>query len=41
MCLRAPAITAARPLNALLADWGRDALVPAALLPQVRRYGPG
>jgi len=40
-CLRAPAITAARPLNALLADWGRDVLVPAALLPRVRRYGPG
>jgi UDP-N-acetyl-alpha-D-muramoyl-L-alanyl-L-glutamate epimerase len=40
-CLRAPAITAARPLSALLADWGRDALVPAGLLPQVRRYGPG
>ena len=40
-CLRAPAVTAARPLSALLADWGRDALVPAALLPRVRRYGPG
>ena len=40
-CLRAPAVTAARPLSALLADWGRDALVPTALLPQVRRYGPG
>ena len=40
-CLRAPAVTAARPLSTLLADWGRDALVPAALLPRVRRYGPG
>jgi len=40
-CLRAPAVAAARPLSALLAGWGRDALVPAALLPEVRRYGPG
>jgi UDP-N-acetyl-alpha-D-muramoyl-L-alanyl-L-glutamate epimerase len=40
-CLRATAITAARPLTALLADWGRDDLVPAALLSHVRRYGPG
>jgi UDP-N-acetyl-alpha-D-muramoyl-L-alanyl-L-glutamate epimerase len=40
ICLRATAITAARPLAALLADWGRDDLVPAALLSQVRRYGP-
>ena len=38
-CLRAAAVTAARPLTALLADWGRDDLVPAALLSQVRRYG--
>jgi UDP-N-acetyl-alpha-D-muramoyl-L-alanyl-L-glutamate epimerase len=34
-CLRAPAVTAARPLAALLADWGRDDLVPAAFLGQV------
>ena len=38
-CLRAAAVTAARPLTALLANWGRDDLVPAALLSQVRRYG--
>ncbi len=31
-CLRDPAIAAARPLAALLADWGHDDLVPAALL---------
>jgi UDP-N-acetyl-alpha-D-muramoyl-L-alanyl-L-glutamate epimerase len=34
-CLRDPAIAAARPLTALLADWGHDDLVPAALLGQV------
>jgi UDP-N-acetyl-alpha-D-muramoyl-L-alanyl-L-glutamate epimerase len=36
-CLRDPAIAAARPLDALLASWGRDDLVPAALLDQVRK----
>jgi UDP-N-acetyl-alpha-D-muramoyl-L-alanyl-L-glutamate epimerase len=36
-CLRAPAIAAARPLGALLASWGRDDLVPAPLLDQVRK----
>jgi UDP-N-acetyl-alpha-D-muramoyl-L-alanyl-L-glutamate epimerase len=35
-CLADPAITTARPLSALLADWGRDDLVPAAILRQVR-----
>jgi hypothetical protein len=35
-CLRDPAVTAARPLAALLADWGPDDLVPAALLRPVR-----
>jgi UDP-N-acetyl-alpha-D-muramoyl-L-alanyl-L-glutamate epimerase len=40
-CLRSPAITSARPLGEILAGWGHDDLVPAALLRQVRRYGPG
>jgi len=40
-CLRSPAITTARPLSEILAGWGHDDLVPAALLRQVRRYGPG
>jgi hypothetical protein len=31
-CLRDPVIATARPLAALLADWGHDDLVPAALL---------
>ncbi len=31
-CLRDPAVATARPLAALLADWGHDDLVPAALL---------
>src|SRR5579863_176260 len=31
-CLRDPAVAAARPLAELLADWGHDDLVPAALL---------
>jgi UDP-N-acetyl-alpha-D-muramoyl-L-alanyl-L-glutamate epimerase len=35
-CLADPATAAARPLSALLADWGRDDLVPAAILRQVR-----
>jgi hypothetical protein len=35
-CLRAPAVLAARPLDALLAGWGRDDLVPPAILAQVR-----
>jgi hypothetical protein len=34
-CLRDPAIAGARPLAALLADWGHDDLVPAALRDQV------
>jgi UDP-N-acetyl-alpha-D-muramoyl-L-alanyl-L-glutamate epimerase len=34
-CLRDPAVVAARPLAALLADWGHDDLVPAALLDRV------
>jgi hypothetical protein len=34
-CLRDPAVAGARPLAALLADWGHDDLVPAALLGQV------
>ena len=34
-CLRDPGVAGARPLAALLADWGHDALVPAALLGQV------
>jgi hypothetical protein len=36
-CLRDPAVAAARPLSALLGDWGRDDLVPAAVLDRVRR----
>ena len=39
-CLTDPAIGAARPLSALLADWGRDDLVPAAILRQVREAVP-
>jgi UDP-N-acetyl-alpha-D-muramoyl-L-alanyl-L-glutamate epimerase len=35
-CLRDPSVAAARPLGALLADWGRDDLVPPAILAQVR-----
>ena len=34
-CLRDPAVTTARPLAALLADWGHDDLVPATVLGQV------
>jgi len=34
-CLRDPGVAGARPLAALLADWGHDDLVPAALLGQV------
>ena len=36
-CLRSPAVAGARPLAALLADWGHDDLVPATVLGQVRR----
>jgi hypothetical protein len=36
-CLRDPAVAAARPLAALLADWGHDELVPAAVLGQVSK----
>jgi hypothetical protein len=35
VCLRDPAVAAARPLAVLLAGWGHDDLVPAALLDQV------
>lgn len=35
-CLRHPAVASARPLRALLTDWGRDDLVPASLVEQVR-----
>jgi hypothetical protein len=35
-CLRAPAVTAARPLAELLGDWGHDDLIPAAVLGAVR-----
>jgi hypothetical protein len=42
-CLGDPAVAAARPLGTLLADWGRDDLVPAALRGRVRdaaaKYG--
>jgi len=34
-CLRDPAVAGARPLAALLADWGHDELVPATLRGQV------
>lgn len=37
-CLRTPLVLNARPLEALLADWGRDDLVPAAFIGQIRRY---
>jgi UDP-N-acetyl-alpha-D-muramoyl-L-alanyl-L-glutamate epimerase len=36
-CLHDPAVAAARPLGALLAEWGHDELVPAALLDQVSK----
>jgi UDP-N-acetyl-alpha-D-muramoyl-L-alanyl-L-glutamate epimerase len=36
-CLRASLVLGARPLEALLADWGQDDLVPAAFVGQVRR----
>jgi len=36
-CLRDPAVRGARPLSALLADWGHDELVPPAVLGQVRK----
>ena len=35
-CLRDPSTAAARPLSVLLADWGRDDLLPAALRRRVR-----
>jgi len=40
-CLRDPAVTGSRPLAALLAGWGRDALVPAAVLDQVKAARAG
>jgi hypothetical protein len=36
-CLRTPLVLGARPLEALLADWGQDDLVPAVFVGQVRR----
>jgi len=36
-CLRDPAVAGARPLAALLAGWGHDELVPAALRDQVSK----
>ena len=36
-CLRDPAVAAARPLAALLAEWGHDERVPAAFLDQVSK----
>jgi len=36
-CLRDPAVAGARPLAALLAEWGHDKHVPAAFLGQVRK----
>jgi len=36
-CLRDPAVAAARPLAALLAEWGHDELVPAAFAGQVSK----
>jgi hypothetical protein len=36
-CLRNPAVSAARPLAGLLAGWGHDDLIPAAVLGQVRK----
>lgn len=36
-CLRDPAVAAARPLAALLGEWGHDELVPAAFLDQVSK----
>lgn len=38
--LRAPSVQAARPLEGLLADWGRDDLVPTAFIEKVRRGVP-
>jgi len=36
-CLRDPAVQAARPLDVILKDWGRDDLLPEALMARVRR----
>jgi UDP-N-acetyl-alpha-D-muramoyl-L-alanyl-L-glutamate epimerase len=36
-CLRDPAVAGARPLAAMLAEWGHDELVPAAFLGQVSK----
>jgi UDP-N-acetyl-alpha-D-muramoyl-L-alanyl-L-glutamate epimerase len=36
-CLRDPAVAAARPLAALLGEWGHDELVPDAFLEQVSK----
>ena len=40
-CLRDPAVAAARPLAALLAEWGHDELVPAAFAGQVSKARAG
>lgn len=37
VCLRHPAVAAARPLAALLAEWGHDELVPGAFVEQVSK----
>jgi hypothetical protein len=36
-CLRTPLVLGARPLEALLGDWGRDDLVPEEFVRQIRR----
>jgi hypothetical protein len=36
-CLRDPAVTAARPLEVVLKDWGRDDLMPVPLRERVQR----
>jgi UDP-N-acetyl-alpha-D-muramoyl-L-alanyl-L-glutamate epimerase len=36
-CLRSPEVRAARPLAALLADWGHDDLIPVTVLGQVSK----
>ncbi len=37
ICLRHPAVLAARPLDVLLKDWGQDDLLPPALKTRIRR----
>lgn len=36
-CLNSPAVTTARPLGALLTDWGNDGLMPPALKTRIRQ----